>query len=175
MPISEFESECKICHEVDTHYTRDCPENFCFRCKQRGHWSKHCPHVKCYLCGEMGHKAKTCQKQCDVCFKTGHKTKNCPHKDSGVTFIQNPMKKRVRNESPGIVMPAMEQAPRPQKVWHKSHLYSFTTGLIPNLRRSQRSPKEPRNQNQSPWRLQKQTERRGRTFYCTYPLADLLC
>ncbi|KAF3398724.1 hypothetical protein DPV78_006247 [Talaromyces pinophilus] len=115
MPIPESESECKICHEVDTHYTRDCPKNFCFRCKQRGHWSNHCPNVKCYVCGEMGHKAKACQKQCDVCFKTGHKTEDCRHKDSGTTFIQNPMKRKVRNVSPGIVMPVKEQIPRPQK------------------------------------------------------------
>lgn len=64
----------------------------------------------------MGHKAKACQKQCDICFKTGHKTENCRHKDSGTTFIQNPMKRKFRDVLPGIVIPVKEQIPRPEKV-----------------------------------------------------------
>ena len=51
---------CCLCNCKRDHAAKQCPGNFCFRCKQKGHWRLACTAPYCTWCNEIGHKFKDC-------------------------------------------------------------------------------------------------------------------
>ena len=81
---------CKICKEINSHYTKFCPNQICKICLKNGHSARNCKlRFTCQICREFGHTAKYCNsskaieiraskyRTCLICGVRGHIAKNC--------------------------------------------------------------------------------------------------
>lgn len=68
---------------------KDCPDQECYNCGQKGHGKDTCENervFKCRNCEKYGHAAKECPEpkdwskvQCNNCKEFGHTIKRCPN------------------------------------------------------------------------------------------------
>lgn len=87
---------CKICRQVNAHYTNYCPKQLCKVCLTYGHATKSCSEkFKCQACGETGHPTICCKtdkatalraernRVCWRCGTKGHIALNCEKANAG--------------------------------------------------------------------------------------------
>jgi hypothetical protein len=87
---------CKVCKQVNMHFTQNCPRIICNYCLESGHMAKVCSkRMLCQICGELGHPTAGCTKEnattmrimmnktCMLCNCKGHIARDCGVKGSG--------------------------------------------------------------------------------------------
>lgn len=87
---------CKICKQVNAHYTNYCPKQLCKICLGYGHSTKSCTErFKCQACGQTDHPTISCRtneaialradrnRTCWRCGTKGHIAMNCEHANAG--------------------------------------------------------------------------------------------
>ena len=81
---------CMLCESMD-HTLKNCPDLFCYKCKQSGHFGKDCHEKnveKCAYCKLSGHHINHCPIiKCRKCGGNGHSVMVCPKEDSGVPCL----------------------------------------------------------------------------------------
>jgi hypothetical protein len=87
---------CKICRQVNAHYTNYCPKQLCKICLTYGHATKSCSEkFKCQACGETGHPTSSCKTNEAIALRAernrvywrcgikGHIAMNCDKANAG--------------------------------------------------------------------------------------------
>jgi len=55
---------CKICKNVNSHFTDNCSRLICHYCLQSGHAERKCPSKMIYqICGQNSHPTTTCKEK----------------------------------------------------------------------------------------------------------------
>lgn len=89
---------CKICKEINSHYTNYCPKQLCSICLENGHNTRNCKlRFTCQICDSANHPTSSCTdinaneirakqfRTCLLCGAKGHIAKDCGTKGSGIT------------------------------------------------------------------------------------------
>jgi hypothetical protein len=89
---------CRICKEVNAHYTNYCPKQLCDICLEYGHNRRNCKlKFTCQVCDSTNHPTSSCKEEqanairakqnriCMLCGAKGHIAKDCGTKGSGIT------------------------------------------------------------------------------------------
>jgi len=88
---------CKICKQVNVHYTNYCPKLLCGICLENGHSTRNCKlRFTCQICNSSSHPTMSCKENnaneiramanrvCFLCKAKGHIAKDCGQKGSGL-------------------------------------------------------------------------------------------
>lgn len=87
---------CKICRQVNAHYTNYCPFQRCTICLNLGHnWKRCTSRFRCQICGSNDHPTECCREDnaeemradkfrtCMLCGTKGHIAMNCDKTNAG--------------------------------------------------------------------------------------------